>query len=370
MNRIETEIAVIGGGIAGCSTALHIALRGVPVVLLEKRQAGATASGVNFGGVRRNGRALAELELAARAIDIWHRLPELVGNNCEYSTTGHLKVARNDVDMDSMTAHAKAQAAYGCNVEMINRNALITRHPWFGETAVGAAWCASDGQANPRLLGPAFARAARVAGADIREYVPVVALENDGGGFLVRSESGLEVHSQQVINAAGAWGARVAGWLNETVELWPMMPQMAVTEPVPYFIEPALGVVGGDVYVRQIPRGNIIFGGRSGTADLDEGFGHAMVEEALGTLQRSAKVIPRMADMNIIRLWSGVEGCTLDHLPVLGPSATTPGVIHAFGFSGHGFCLGPGVGAVVADLALDGNTKTAIDAFDIARFQL
>ncbi|SVE64115.1 uncharacterized protein METZ01_LOCUS516969, partial [marine metagenome] len=172
MNRIETEIAVIGGGIAGCSTALHIALRGVPVVLLEKRQAGATASGVNFGGVRRNGRALAELELAARAIDIWHRLPELVGNNCEYSATGHLKVARNDADMDSMTAHAKAQAAYGCNVEMINRNALIARYPWFGETAVGAAWCASDGQANPRLLGPAFARAARVAGAVIREYVP------------------------------------------------------------------------------------------------------------------------------------------------------------------------------------------------------
>ena len=369
MSRVETEVAVIGGGIAGCSTALHISLRGVPVVLLEKRQAGAAASGVNFGGVRRNGRALAELELAARAIDIWHRLPKLVGNNCEYNATGHLKVARNDDDMDAMATHAEAQAAYGCNVEMISRNALIARYPWFGEAAVGAAWCASDGQANPRLLGPAFARAARAAGADIREYEPVAALEKNGDRFLVRSESGLEVHSHQVINAAGAWGARVAGWLDETVELWPMMPQMVVTEPVPYFIEPALGVVGGDVYVRQIPRGNIIFGGRSGTADLDEGFGHAMAEEALGTLQRSAKVIPRMADMNIIRLWSGVEGCTPDHLPVLGPSATTPGVIHASGFSGHGFCLGPGVGAVVADLAVDGNTKTAINAFDISRFQ-
>ena len=67
MSRVETEVAVIGGGIAGCSTALHISLRGVPVVLLEKRQAGAAASGVNFGGVRRNGRALAELELAAPA---------------------------------------------------------------------------------------------------------------------------------------------------------------------------------------------------------------------------------------------------------------------------------------------------------------
>ena len=118
MSRIETEIAVIGGGIAGCSTALHVALRGVPVVLLEKRQAGAAASGVNFGGVRRNGRALVELELAARAIDIWHSLPELVGNDCEYAMTGHLKVARNDEDMEAMAAHAEAQTAYGCAVEM------------------------------------------------------------------------------------------------------------------------------------------------------------------------------------------------------------------------------------------------------------
>lgn len=75
-----------------------------------------------------------------------------------------------------------------------------------------------------------------------------------------------------------------------------------------------------------------------------------------------------MADVNIIRLWSGVEGCTPDHLPVLGPSRTTPGVMHAFGFSGHGFCLGPGVGAVMSELLLDGETKTPIEAFDIGRF--
>ena len=61
---VNERVAIIGGGIAGCSTALHISLRGVPVVLLEKRQAGAAASGVNFGGVRRNGRALAELDSA------------------------------------------------------------------------------------------------------------------------------------------------------------------------------------------------------------------------------------------------------------------------------------------------------------------
>jgi FAD dependent oxidoreductase len=59
------------------------------------------------------------------------------------------------------------------------------------------------------------------------------------------------------------------------------------------------------------------------------------------------------------RTWTGIEGCMPDMLPVVGPSMTTPGLLHAFGFSGHGFQLGPAVGAVLAELALDGRTATA-----------
>ena len=70
----------------------------------------------------------------------------------------------------------------------------------------------------------------------------------------------------------------------------------------------------------------------------------------------------------MIRFWSGVEGCTPDHLPVLCPSRTTPGLVHAFGFSGHGFCLGPASGAVAAELALDGRTATPIEGFGVDRF--
>ena len=368
MKVVETEIAIIGGGIVGCATALNIALRGVPVLLLEKRQPGAAASGVNFGGVRRNGRAVEELHLAAKAIEVWKTLPELVGNDCEYSVTGHLKVARTEADMVAMASHADAQRAYDCHVEMISANALRAKYPWFSSLALGAAWCPSDGQANPRLLGPSFVSAARSAGAQICENEPVKRIEKEGDNILLITENNLQVRARQVLNCAGAWGAQVAGWLGEQIELWPMMPQMAVTEPVPYFLEPALGVVGGDVYVRQIPRGNIIFGGRSGTADLKEGFGHALAEEILCTLQRTAEFIPSLTQTNVIRMWSGVEGCTPDHLPILGPSHTTKGVFHAFGFSGHGFCLGPGVGATMAELLLDGKTDIDLSPFSIDRF--
>jgi sarcosine oxidase subunit beta len=70
----------------------------------------------------------------------------------------------------------------------------------------------------------------------------------------------------------------------------------------------------------------------------------------------------------IIRSWTGTDGQMPDVLPVLGPSRTTPGLIHAFGFSGHGFMLGPAVGAVLSELVLDGRTDIPLEAFDIGRF--
>jgi sarcosine oxidase subunit beta len=72
--------------------------------------------------------------------------------------------------------------------------------------------------------------------------------------------------------------------------------------------------------------------------------------------------------MRVGRIWSGVEGYLPDMLPVIGWSRTTPGLLHAFGFSGHGFQLAPGVGAVVADLIVDGASKTPIESFSIKRF--
>ena len=368
MSTIEPDVLVVGGGLVGCSAALHLRQRGASVAVIEKNQLGAAASGVNFGGVRRNGRKLAELPLAARAFDLWKRLPELVGNDCEYEVTGHLKVARTDQDMTEMAAHGEAQAEYGVEVEMLSRNALLDRFPWFGHGAFGAAWCPGDGQANPRLAGPAFARAAGQAGAQLHEHDGARHVARDGQAFVVETESGKSFRAPTLINSAGAWGGRLSEKFGEPVEVWPMEPQMIVTEPVPYFMVPSLGVVGGDVYARQIPRGNIIFGGRSTTADLDVGFGKVDAEESLTTLGRTIDVIPRLAEVNVIRFWSGVEGCTPDHLPVLSASETTPGLVHAFGFSGHGFCLGPASGAVAAELALDGRPTTPLDGMQIGRF--
>jgi sarcosine oxidase subunit beta len=80
------------------------------------------------------------------------------------------------------------------------------------------------------------------------------------------------------------------------------------------------------------------------------------------------RLVPALRHVAIIRQWSGAEGYVRDGLPVMGASRTTPGLFHAFGFCGHGFQLGPGVGDAMAELVATGRCETPLQDFSITRF--
>jgi sarcosine oxidase subunit beta len=369
MNELlHADVAIIGGGTAGCSTALHLRQRGISVLLLERGLCGGQASGVNYGGVRQQGRDLAELPLARRSREMWARLGELVGTDCEFMQTGHIKLARSAADMEELEAYQEAVRPHGLDLELLGRNAIRARYDWLGDAAVGGSLCAEDGAANPRLVAPAFARAARAAGADIRENAPVTAIEHDGARFHLRTANGLDIAAANLVNVAGAWGHEIAARFGESVPEDVIAPNMCVSEPLPYFMVPNFGVCGGGVYVRQIPRGNVIFGGGRGIADREHLRAYPVAETTLDAMRQTIALVPRLRHAQVIRTWTGIEGTMPDDIPVIGKSRTTPGLFHAFGFSGHGFQLGPVMGVVLTELILDGATPTPIAAFDIGRF--
>jgi sarcosine oxidase subunit beta len=368
MTSITAELAIIGGGGAGCATALHAARRGIKVVLLERGLVGSQASGVNYGGVRQQGRHPAELPIAARAREMWGRLPEIAGTDSEFDVSGHLKLARSKADEAELVAYAEVAKQYGLPLELIGRNAIRERYPFLSDQAVAGSLASDDGAANPRLFAPAIARAARAAGADVREHADVVGMMRNGEKFHLRLRDGTEIVSDRLANTAGYWGGKVAEKFGEAVPIDVLAPNMCVTEPLPYFLKPNLGVVGGSCYARQIARGNVIFGGGHGTADPDSLRARPLPAPTMNAMREIVALIPRLAEAQVIRSWTGMDGEMPDEIPVIGPSRTTPGLVHAFGFSGHGFQLGLAIGAIVTELALDGTTPTPIGAFDIARF--
>ncbi|MBS7699572.1 FAD-binding oxidoreductase [Chelatococcus sp. YT9] len=363
----DADVLIVGGGGAGTSAALHLALRGTKVILLERGQIGSQASGVNYGGVRQQGRHPAELPIARRSREIWGRLPELIGSDAEFENTGHLKVARNADEEADLVAYLDVAREHGLPLHFMGNNEVHETYPFLGPTIVAGSFAPEDGVANPRLLAPGIAHAARAAGAIIREFMNVDRIQHDGAGFM--AEAGGETFRAPVmINTAGFWGGAIAERFGEPVPVAPFNPNMMVSEPMPYFIVPNLGVVGGNVYLRQTRRGNIVFGGGFGISDPSVPWSRPLPEVSREIMGLAIELVPALASATVIRSWTGIDGEMPDHIPVIGPSRTIPNLFHAFGFSGHGFQLGPAIGSILAELVIDGQTEIPLEAFRIDRF--
>ena len=307
--RFETDVAIIGGGLAGASAALFLRKKKLSVILLEKAYCGAQASGVNYGGVRRQGRAPIQMPLSQYAYDIWQRLTELIHTDGEYQQSGHLKLACTEA-----------------------------------------------------------ASAAKLSGAQIFELSSVIEATHNGHCFTIKTNNGLEIRSQFLVNAAGAWSNTIAKWFGENVPLTNIYPNMIVTEPVAMQLPVSLGQEGGGFYCRQVSRGNFVAGGGRGKALDNTDYSRPVADNMIALMRNISELFPMMSNAAVIRSWTGTEGETSDHQPVIGFSQTTPNLLHAFGFSGAGFQIAPAVGAVISDLIKYNKTEIDVKPFNIGRF--
>ncbi|BBU31852.1 sarcosine oxidase subunit beta [Burkholderia sp. THE68] len=370
----RADVIVIGGGIVGTSTTLFLRRRKRSVILLERGLTGQQASGVNFGGVRRQGRALEQLAMSNRALDTWRRSRELLGEDIEFLPSGHTRVCYHAHDAEYFHRYAADARDYGLDLEVLEGATMFRRFPFLGRDVLAASISPLDGHANPRLAAPAFGRAAARLGARIVENTEVMHVEKESDGFRVQTATGDVYRADQVLICAGAWANALSTQFGEPVPLAARGPQMAVTEPVPYVFQFSMGVYTSikeeSVYFRQIPRGNIVLGGGPpGPADAVTRRASVLPENTVAQMAQFRRMVPAMRPLHVIRVWSGVESYLPDSEPVIGPSSKADGLFYAFGFSGSGFQIGPGVGETLAELIDTGSTPIDLASFSIRRFQ-
>jgi len=366
----SAETIIIGGGLVGVWAAYFLASRGRKVLLLEKGFIGAQSSGVNFGNLRLQGRHPDQYPLSLRSQGIWEQLPELIGDSCEYDRTGHLYCAFNPYEAEKLAAYAAVSRSNDIQIEDLDSTSIRQRFPYIGKKVVAATLSARDAVANPRLVTPATARAAQERGAVMIENCEVTQIEASDKGFEVHTQHGDTWSCLYVINSAGAWAANIAEQFGEHVPAFAAGPPQFVTEPVPYRIGPSIQTIDGSVIARQIPRGNVILAGYPRTGS-DPAANRAPVPplKTVAGMAALSEVIPSLRSCHVIRVWSGIEAYLPDMIPIIGPSETTPGLFHAFGFCGHGYQIGPGVGLCLSEWICDGQTPTPLEAFGIGRYR-
>lgn len=372
----RSDVLILGGGLMGTTTAFFLRQEhGLSVTLLERELVGRQASGTNFGNVRRQGRELSQMPLANRARAVWGRVNQLLGEDLEFVPYGHLRACYTEAQAAKLEQHARDVKPLGLELELFTPEQLRKRWGFFGPGVVAGSLSPRDGHANPRLAGPAFARAAQRAGASIVEHAEVTQVERSGtgGDFIAHTADGRRYRAPQLLVACGAWSNRIAEQFGEAVPLDARGPQMGVTEPLPYAIGPSVGVSTPveheGLYFRQIRRGNIVFGGGlKGPANTATVRAAVRPDNTLRQLRELRRFVPAFQNVQLIRVWSGIEGYTGDGQPVMGPSASHPGLHYAFGFNGEGFAISLGVGEVMAEVMATGKTSTPIAEFGIGRF--
>jgi sarcosine oxidase subunit beta len=365
----SADVIVIGGGIHGCSTALHLALRGVRVILLEKDYSGRHSSGVNAGGVRQLARHIAEVPISVFSMALWERIGELVDDDCGFASHGQVLVAESEDELGELRKRVGELRLHGfTHEELIERDELKRLVPAVSDHCPGGVVSRRDGAADPFRTTQAFRRKAVALGVQAHEGVTVTGLRRAGAAWRVETSAGA-FEAAKVVNAAGAWADRIAAMVGDPVPLEVIAPMLMITGRVPHFIDPVVILRSRKLSFKQFANGTVMIGGGhlarpyrdENRSEIDW---HKLAESAKTVWE----LFPVMRSTTIVRAWAGIEARMPDDIPVIGPSASAQGVYHQFGFSGHGFQLGPGVGALMAELVATGATNLPIAPFSVGRF--
>ena len=363
-------VIIIGGGLHGSSTALHLARAGVSALILEKNYIGRHASGVNAGGVRTLSRHLAEVPLSLASREIWVRIQDWVDDDCGFDQSGQMRVAENAADVTTLRARQKVMLEHGfMHEQWIEPDEIRAMIPSITPSIQGGLIVREDGSADPYRTTRAFRFKAQSLGARVIEGIEVQTISREASDWQIMTNQGC-FRSPVLVNCAGAWADKIASQMGEPVPLEPTGPMMLVTTRMPHFLDPVVLGTGRALSFKQRANGTVLIGGgRLAWVDRDRDWSELDFRQLGEGARTVCDLFPHMKDAIVSRGWAGIEASMPDGIPVIGPSSTESGLYHAFGFSAHGFQLGPIVGKITADLITTGQTDLPITPFSITRFQ-
>lgn len=362
----RADVAIVGGGLTGLSTALHAARAGLRVVLCEATKLADGASGRNGGqlhpGQRRDQAFLTETLGEGTARDLWrlgedaltlvHDLRRELRADCGWRP-GLIEAAHNEAEFDELRDYAEYMASlYNAPSKVLDRAAL--RAAIGTERYVGGVRDPRGGHLNPLALAAAMALHAHLAGAHLHAPARVTNLRDDNTLTVKTAEGVRQVKGDAVILAGNGYLRGLDPWLERRI--LPLTNHIIATAPLPRPVIPG-GEAVSDTrsvvrYFRQDSAGRMVFGG-------GETFRRRPRDVAAFVRPYLAEVYPQLADMPADGAWSGTLGITLQRLPII--RQLRPGLFAAAGFSGQGLGLSLLAGKTLAD-AIAGEGR-ALDVF-------
>jgi glycine oxidase len=355
-DRTSYDAVIVGGGVVGLCCAWRLSQRGAKVVVLDRGQPPAGATRVAAGMLAPVGElAFGEPELlkmtlaaAERYPDFVAELEEVSGVDTGYVRHGALHVALDRDEAAELRRVHDLQRSLGLGAEWLPPRRCRQLEPGLTPSFNGGVHAPDEAAIDPRRLTMALVAALREAKVEVRPGVEVTGPLLDGGRIEgVATDSGEELRADSTVLAAGAWSGAV-GWLPSEARppVRPVKGQILILRAADG--EPPCGRILASERVYLVPRtdGRLIVGATT----EERGFDSTVTAGGVHELLREAyRLLPDVAEMELIEAMAGLRPGTPDNLPLIG-AGTLDGLLLACGHYRNGILLAPLTGEAVADL--------------------
>ena len=369
----QAPVVIIGGGITGVSTLYHLAKRGVPAVLLERKRlaSGTTWHAAGIVGQLRD--SSAQTELAKYTTRLFQDLEIETGQATGYKQNGTLNLALSPVRHEQLLRQHDHAARMGVPSFMLSPDAVADYWPDIHlDDVVSAFHVPSNGQVNPLDVTVALAKGARVMGAAIFENTRVDRLDiRDGKVVAVVTDQGT-IATSQVVIAAGMWSHYFAKAHGITVPSYACQHWYIVTEPIANLPSdlPILNISEDRTYWKE-DAGKLLIGafeaeGKNYARDheIPDSFEFDElpfdVDHVAPELEKMFSRMPALERHGIQTFFNGPESFTPDGRPYLGPAPEVKGVYLATGMNSNGILNSGGVGLTMAEWLIDGRPSRSM----------
>lgn len=363
----NASVAVIGGGIIGCSIAYELSRRGATVHLFDMRDVAQGATQASAGMLvpyleGHEGGPL--LDLGLRSFALYERFVRQVreesGSDVEVSNPGSLQVAADAGAAVHLTEAAAGLRARGISADFLDAVDVRAAEPQLSQTIAGALLVSAHSYVEAGALCAAVARAAAMRGATISRATTVRRIVTAGASLQIETgDRTLEVDT--VVLAAGAWSGQIDG-VPCAIPVRPVRGQLLHLEsngPAPRRI-----IWGDECYIVPWKDGSLLVGATVEEAGFDERATTAAVRDLL---EAACDLLPSVWQASFRGVRVGLRPASSDGLPLVGRSQRWPGLVYATGHFRNGVLLAPLTAELVAELILEHRSDPALELMSPAR---
>ena len=377
------DVIVVGGGVAGASTAMQLGIRGRRVLVVERERLGNGSTGRAAGLLGQLRSSRGATKILVDGVEIVRQLEERTDRDI-YVQTGSLRVASTAERAAEVEHHVELGRTAGLAVHRIDKAEVADLVPYMRvDDLVAACYCPTDGHLQPADLHDAFVAVARQHGVEFRQHAPVRRVLSQEGRVMGVSLDDGDVHAPVVVNAAGPWSYTVADHASTRLPSAALEHFYLTTEindaAVVDRLSPAVrdrelriysrpesgglivGMYGAVAVVRETERLPDDFDMSAMQPERDEADVARLVDVA-------SRRFPFITPETPMKLTHGIMTFSPDCRPFCGPDRDIEGLYHCAGFSGHGIAQSPTVGLIMTQLILDGETPYDVDALAADRY--